>query len=110
MEAAEEYPEFGVEYAKALHERGADEKAIAVLRPLVDSDVYGAALQLGNLLSESPDLDGAIEAYLKGVESKDAHSAMNLAILYHQEGSEVNSRYYKLVARELGDMTEWPDD
>lgn len=109
-EGAEVYAEFGVDYAKVLHARGADDEAAVVLRLLVADGVYGAAIQLGNLLSERSDIDGAVEAYLKGVESKDGHSALNLAILYHEEGQEADSRYYKLVARDLGDMTEWSDE
>lgn len=109
-EGAEEYDDFGVDYSKVLRARGADDEAAAVLRPLVTEGVYGAAIQLGNLLSENSDIEGAVEAYLKGVESNDGHSALNLAILYHEEGKESDSRYYKLVARDLGDMTAWPDD
>lgn len=109
-EGAERYADFGVDYAKVLRARGADSEAAVVLRPLVAEAVYGAALQLGNLLSENSDIDGAVAAYLKGVESNDAHSALNLAILYHAEGLEAECQYYKLVARELGDATEWPDD
>ncbi|MBE7955228.1 hypothetical protein ABTZ44_15565 [Microbacterium oxydans] len=109
-EGAEVFADFGVDYAKALRARGADDEAAVVLRPLVADGVYGAALQLGNLLSDNSDIEGAVEAYLKGVESKDGHSALNLAILYHEEGQDADSRYYKLVARDLGDMTEWSDE
>lgn len=109
-EGAEMFADFGVDYAKALRARGAEDDAEAVLRSLVSDGVYGAAIQLGSLLSAKSDIEGAIAAYLEGIQSKDGHSALNLAILLHDEGREADSRYYKIVARELGDMTDWPDD
>lgn len=108
---ASEYLEFGVHYAQMLRRRGEFDSAVDLLRNLVDAQQYGAALLLGNILADDiGEIEEAIGAYLRGIESGDAHSALNLSVVYWELGDEIQTSYFRRVARELGDMTEWADE
>ena len=110
-EGATEHPWAGVEYAKVLSARGAYQEAAAILQPLVQQQEYGAALLLGNLLcDELHDQAGAMNAYLEGIATGDAFSALNLAIMLWQRGDALEADRFRRLAREMGDLTEWPDE
>lgn len=104
--AAAEHSEFGVPYAKALRSQGDIDRACRVLEDLVEQGVYGAALQLGNLLwDEDHDADGAERAYREGIATRDAHSAYNLGLLLRSRGRRAEARAAFSCARRLGDPT-----
>ncbi len=109
--AAAAHVEFGVAYAKALRRAGAKESARACLESLVARGVYGAALQLGNLLLDDfDDLTGAERAYREGMSTKDAHSAYNLGLLLRTRGRTTEAAAAFADAKRLGDPTPPPQD
>lgn len=109
-EGASEYEEFGIDYATILRRRGAYNDAVSVLRTLAASGVFGSALLLGNILDDDlGDSDGARAAYLHGIQSGDAHSAYNLAVLLYRHDETDEARKYLALARRMGDMAEFPD-
>lgn len=104
------HPEFGVSYAKMLRLRGEHDAARVVLEALVDSNEYGAALHLGNLLDdEFGETEAAISSYLRGIDTGDAYSAFNLAVLYYRRDDLVEAERFLSVAREMGDLTYFPN-
>lgn len=108
-EGASEHVEFGVDFAHSLLERDALEEARTLLRRLVEQNVAGSHIVLGNLLNdEFDDQVGAIDAYLGGIEEGDSHSAYNLAILHHHAGNSDESAHFRRIAREMGDLSSWP--
>ena len=109
-EGAAVHPEFGVSYAKMLCVCGEHDAARAVLEALVDSNEYGAALHLGNLLDDVfGETEAAISSYLRGIDTGDAHSAFNLAVLYYGRDDLVEAERFLRVAREMGDLTYFPN-
>lgn len=109
-EGAAVHPEFGVSYAKMLRIRGEHDAARAVLEALVHSNEYGAALHLGNLFDdEFGEAEAAISSYLRGIDTGDAHSAFNLAVLYYGRDDLVEAERFLRVAREMGDLTYFPN-
>jgi len=110
-EGASEHSEFGVDYVNLLRARGAFDDAIPLLRDLVAKDVPGSPIILGNLLDdEFDDPKGAIDAYQRGIEQGDSHSAYNLAILYRNRGAVALAAKFRRIAQEMGDLSAWPDD
>ena len=110
-EGATEHRWAGVEYARVLRERGAYREAAEILQPLVQQQEYGAATLLGNLLcDELHDHAGAMNAYRLGIATGDAFSALNLAIMLWQRGDALEADRFRRLAREMGDLTEWPDE
>jgi tetratricopeptide (TPR) repeat protein len=102
--AAQDYSEFGVPLAKALIACGRLEEGRTLLETLVDSGEYGAAIQLGNLLSEEGDDDGAERAYRAGIETDDENSAFNLGLLYEGQGRHEEAREAFAMAEVLRDI------
>ncbi|MHC9046105.1 hypothetical protein ACYX8G_16090 [Microbacterium saperdae] len=108
-EGASEHVEFGVDFAHSLLERDALEEARTLLRRLVEQNVPGSHIMLGNLLDdEFDDPEGAAVAYLGGIAEGDSHSAYNLAILHHHQGNVDESDHFRRIAREMGDLSAWP--
>ena len=87
------------------------DKAIELLKPLVDNDVpealgfMGTMYQLG--LGQNRDLEKAIEYLLKATNLGDGNSAHNLGTIYLMgeppiEMDEAKSKMYYRKAKELG--------
>lgn len=109
-EGAAEYEEFGLDHAMILLHRGSQGEAVTILRALTESGVFGSALLLGNILDDDlDDSEGAQTAYMKGIQSGDAHSAYNLAVLHYRHDRVAEARHYLAVARRMGDLSEFPD-
>lgn len=71
----QESPEFALPLARLLLSEGLVEEGRAWTEWAGEAEVYGAALLLGNLLSETPDsTDAAEAAYWRGIATGDAHS------------------------------------
>ncbi|WP_431805879.1 hypothetical protein [Microbacterium paraoxydans] len=99
-----ESPEFALPLARLLLSEGLVGEGRAWTEWAVEAEVYGAALLLGNLLSETPDsTDAAEAAYWRGIATGDAHSAHNLAVVLQQRGDEERSRELHRLARSMGD-------
>ena len=107
---AEEHAAFGVPLAKALVASGRPSEAKQLLMKLVDAGQYGAAIRLGNLLDAEDDQAGAERAYRAGIDTADAHSAYNLALLYMKQGRKNAAREAFRLARSLGDHWAPPDE
>jgi tetratricopeptide (TPR) repeat protein len=100
---------FGVPLAETLLALSADDDAHEVLVKLVNENVYGAAILLGNLLEERGDHLGAINAYRRGVDQGDGFSAFNLGLVYHELGDTDSASEAFRRARQMGDITEPPE-
>lgn len=97
-------PEFALPLARLLLSEGRVEAGRTRAEWAVEAEVYGAALLLGNLLSETPDsTDAAEAAYWRGIATGDAHCAHNLAVLLQQRGEDERSRELHRLARSMGD-------
>lgn len=108
-EGASERVDFGVDFAHSLLERNAFEEARTLLRRLVEQNVPGSHIMLGNLLDdEFDDPEGAAVAYLGGIAGGDSHSAYNLGILHHHRGAPEKSAHYLALARKKGNLSAWP--
>lgn len=102
----QESTEFGVPLAQLLLERGSADDARELLERAVATDVYGAALLLGNLLAEMPGaFDAAEAAYRAGIASGDAHSAHNLAVMLRDNGEVARAAEFHELANRMGDLT-----
>lgn len=100
----EESLHFGISLAKLLEERGDYMRARELLSSLVERDQYGAALLLGNLLTDRfGEPSQAEAAYLAGIESGDANSAHNLAVMLLQQGESMRAREFHELAQLMGD-------
>ena len=109
--AAAAHDEFGVSFAKALRSNGELLRSRRILESLTDKAVYGAALQLGNLVwDEFDDRDAAERAYRAGVETEDGHCAYNLGLLFRELGRSVEAEAAFARALTLGDLTAPPDE
>lgn len=103
------YREFGVPLAKLLVQQSQWDSAQRLLKALVDEEIYGAALLLGNLMQDHfHDLAEAEWAYLRGIESSDAFSAYNLGLMYRAQGRSAEGEQAFLLARSMGDLTDPP--
>jgi tetratricopeptide (TPR) repeat protein len=100
---------FGLPLAETLLALGADDEAHETLVKLVNENVYGAAILLGNLLEERDDHRGAINAYRRGVEQGDGFSAFNLGLVHHHLGDTESASEAFRRARQMGDLTEPPE-
>lgn len=100
---------FGLPLAETLLALKADDEARVVLVRLVEENVYGAAIILGNLLDERGDHLGAINAYRRGADQGDGFSAFNLGLLHHELGDTDSASEAFRRARQMGDLAESPD-
>lgn len=103
--SADDY--FGVPLAQVLRERGRFEEARDILEGLVDRGRSGAAIVLGNLRQDDlDDLEGAEDAYRKGIDADDAHSAFNLGLLLRRMGRGEEAEEAFRLALRMGDLTD----
>lgn len=106
---ADAYREFGVPLAKLLVQQSHWDSAQRLLEALVEEQVYGAALLLGNLMQDHfHDYSRAEWAYRSGINSKDAFSAYNLGVLYWSQGRSTDAAEAFELARNMGDFTDPP--
>lgn len=95
--------QFGVALARALRIEGRIAESRRILEDLMERKIYGAALQLGNLLAdEFGDVAGAELAYLSGISAGDANSAYNLGVLRAEQGREQEADRLFALAAQMG--------
>lgn len=101
---ASEWEDFALPLSEVLRERGEYQEAARVLRRAIEHGDDTAAISLGNLLwDEIGDLRGAEQAYEKGIQMGDSHSAFNLHLLLEQEGRTEASGAALEKAAAMGD-------
>lgn len=102
----EESVEFALPLAQIMIGQGRMLEAQEFLERAVGAGVYGAALLLGNILSEKPGgFDAAAAAYRLGIISGDGHSAHNLAVMLLESGDSARAREFHELAVLMGDPT-----
>lgn len=95
---------FALPLALILINKGKIEDARDILERATQSGQYGAALALGNLLCDQyGDHAGAEQAYKLGIETGDAYSAHNLAVMLLGDGERKRAEVFHKIAIDMGD-------